>query len=55
MRLLNNMENTCLNYYSVENAILNINRSVLQELWILPVFCFYMIVMSQRQIPSEMK
>ena len=55
MRLLKNMENSCLNIYSVEKAICNMNLSVLQELWILPVLCLYMTVMNQRQIPSEMK
>ena len=55
MRLLKNMENTCLNSYSVEKAICNMNLSVLQELWILPLLCLYMTVMNKRQIPSEMK
>ena len=55
MRLLKNMENSCLNIYSVEKAICNINLSVLQELWILPVLCLYMTVMNQRQISGEMK
>ena len=32
MRLLKNMRNACLNCYSVETAMLNINLSVLQEL-----------------------
>ena len=32
MRLLKNMENSCLNIYSVEKAICNMNLSVLQEL-----------------------
>ena len=35
MRLLKNMENLCLNIYSVEKAICNMNLSVLQELGIL--------------------
>jgi len=39
MRLLKNMGNSCLNSYSVEKAICNMNLSVLQELWILPVLC----------------
>ena len=55
MRLLQNMENFCLNIYSVEKAICNINLSVLQELWILPVLCLYMTVMNQRQISGEIK
>ncbi|SVB69372.1 uncharacterized protein METZ01_LOCUS222226 [marine metagenome] len=33
------MVNTCLISYSVEKAILNINCSVLQELWILQGGC----------------
>ena len=32
MRLLKNMENSCLNIYSVEKVIRNMNLSVLQEL-----------------------
>ena len=32
MRLLKNMENSCLNIYSVEKTICNMNLSVLQEL-----------------------
>ena len=32
MRLLKNMENFCLNIYSVEKEICNMNLSVLQEL-----------------------
>ena len=35
MSLLKNMENFCLNIYSVKKAISNMNLSVLQELWIL--------------------
>ncbi len=35
MRLLKNMENFCLNIYSVEKAVFNMNLSVLQELGIL--------------------
>ena len=50
MRLLKNMENFCLNIYSVKKAICNMNLSVLQELWILHVFCIYMTEMNQRQI-----
>ena len=50
MRLLKNMENFCLNIYSVKKAICNMNLSVLQELWILPVLCLYMTVMNQWQI-----
>ena len=53
MRLLNNMENTCLNSYSVEKAICNMNLSVLQELGDLPVSCI--TVKNQRQISDEMK
>ena len=53
MRLLKNMENSCLNIYSVEKAICNMNLSVLQELWILLVSC--MTLKNQRQIPDEMK
>ena len=55
MRLLKNMENSCLNSYLVEKAICNMNLSVLQELWILPVLCLYMTVMNQRQISGEIK
>ena len=55
MRLLKNMENFCLNIYSVKKAICNMNLSVLQELWILPGRCLYMIVMNQWQISGEMK
>ena len=55
MRLLKNMENFCSNIYSVKKAICNMNLSVLQELWILPLLCLYMTVMNKRQIPSEMK
>ena len=55
MRLLKNIGNTYLNSYSVENAICNMNLSVLQELWILHVLCHYMTVMNQRQISGEMK
>ncbi|SVB76346.1 uncharacterized protein METZ01_LOCUS229200 [marine metagenome] len=36
MRLLKNMGNTCLNSYSVEKAICNMNRLVLQEMGNLP-------------------
>ena len=32
MRLLKNMENFCLNIYSVEKALCNMNLSVLQVL-----------------------
>jgi len=32
MRLLKNMGNSCLNSYSVEKAIFNMNRLVLQEM-----------------------
>ena len=39
MRLLKNMENSCLNIYSVEKVICNMNLSVLQELWILSGEC----------------
>ena len=55
MRLLKNMGNNFLNTCSVENAICNMNLSVLQELWILPVLCLYMTVMSQRHILGETK
>ena len=55
MRLLKNMENFCLNIFSVEKVISNMNPSVLQELWILPVLCLYMTVMNLRQISGEFK
>ena len=41
--------------FILKNAICNMNLSVLQELWILPVLCLYMTVMNQRQISGEMK
>ena len=53
MRLLKNMENFCLNIYSVKKAICNMNLSVLQELGDLPVSC--MTLKNQRKIPDEMK
>ena len=55
MRLLQIIENYCLNSYSVEKAMSNINLSVLQELWILPVLCIYMTAINQRKISGEMK
>ena len=53
MRLLKNIENTCLNSYSVEKAICNMNLSVLQELGNLLGGC--LTVKNQQQIPDEMK
>ena len=55
MRLLKYMGNSCLNSYSVEKAICNMNISVLQELCILPVLFLYMNEMNQRQNSGEMK
>ena len=43
MRLLKNKGNSYLKSYSVEKTILNINCSVLQELWILLVGCMTLL------------